>query len=54
MDFDTSRSGALDRPAPPAPAPTEIELGASDEFEPTAPPKESDAVDDLFMELIED
>jgi type II secretory pathway predicted ATPase ExeA len=52
MDFDTSRSGDVENRA--LAAPTEIQLGPADVLEHEGPPKETDAVDDLFMELIED
>jgi hypothetical protein len=52
MDFDTSRSGDVENRA--LAAPTEIQLGPADVLEREGPPKETDAVDDLFMELIED
>jgi len=52
MDFDNSRGSYAHHSAQLAP--TEIQLGAADVVETEAPPKEGDAVDDLFMELIED
>ena len=52
MDFDTSRSGHVENRA--VAAPTEIQLGPADVLEREGPPKDTDAVDDLFMELIED
>ncbi|MGH0032042.1 MAG: ExeA family protein [Myxococcota bacterium] len=57
MDFDhRSNAAGQVRPVPSraAAAPTEIQLGPADVV-PSAPPKDDDAaVDDLFMELIED
>ena len=52
MDFDTSRSGDVENRA--VAAPTEIQLGPADVLGREGPPKDTDAVDDLFMELIED
>lgn len=56
MDFDRSGSAAI-RPVPSraVAAPTEIQLGPADVVGAEAPPKDDDsAVDDLFMELIDD